>query len=206
MNLHENTLPTFYYRGDLCIKLMQGQRVIETKHFHNKGLDALFNIIGKALIGDYTISGIPTFIRLYTFKDTARKPKPFEFNWENQVVVEGSTQTLIPCTIRMRPNALPTLNSANQAKFQFKIPYSFITESQVYMAALLPADATTDETEPYRALAYYMFTNGKSGTQLDWEPIEIANASSNNSLLIEWTMSFGNLQNTDELQTTEGLR
>lgn len=44
---------TFNYSGDITLKILDGNRVISTKEYHNTGTQKLFNFFGSCLRGEF---------------------------------------------------------------------------------------------------------------------------------------------------------
>lgn len=54
------------YQGRIVVKVMRGNKLIETKQFKNHGLPLLFKFLCNALIGTETNANRPTKIKLFT--------------------------------------------------------------------------------------------------------------------------------------------
>lgn len=57
------------YQGRIVVKVMRGNKLIETKQFKNHGLPLLFKFLCNALIGTETNTNRPTKIKLFTLTD-----------------------------------------------------------------------------------------------------------------------------------------
>ena len=50
---HSNNTNTLNYSGDITLKILDGDRVISTKEYHNTGTQKLFNFFGSCLRGEF---------------------------------------------------------------------------------------------------------------------------------------------------------
>ena len=60
-------LQTLSYQGNVCVKTMHGNKVINTKHFKNAGLPNLFKFISHALAGNFYPELRPCKVKLYRY-------------------------------------------------------------------------------------------------------------------------------------------
>ena len=203
------------YQGRIVVKVMRGNKLIETKQFKNHGLPLLFKFLCNALIGTETNTNRPTKIKLFTLIDEAAPLN--NFNWNTAFDISLDDQQTNPRLSAISPyipfDTTPTislikadskLNDETQnyyeVTYHFRIPYALLFGSKIHAVGLYSNNAIDGNEQ--NAYAYYLFTNE---TGDDWGPLEPEGLSNNFSLIFEWTLSIMNnfTEQTSSSESTE---
>lgn len=170
------------YQGNVCVKTMHGNKIINTKHFKNAGLPNLFKFISHALAGSFYPELRPCKVKLYRYTNADNEDhKPANFNWEESWNKNQLRETS-PFVVYDATPVVKFINNTYTTTFRFKIPYHWLFEKQYNVIGLF--------TEQDNYCAYYLFT--KNGEGNEWEEQELEEAVGNFSLVIEWTMTVSN--------------
>jgi hypothetical protein len=179
------------YQGKINVKLLQNNKTISTRTYHNSGLSSLFFGLSKIFAGasDASMADvIPTYLELYSVTNSQSLPSKLRTGWSTL----AGDEEIIPAAA-----LLPITNrraEGNVVTCELKIPLSLITAESIYLMALYPQNITSrirtqGNTLEYRkgALAYYKLLD-----DFGWDPIIIDHVNYDYNLLIEWQMTFNN--------------
>lgn len=181
------------YQGKLDVQIQRGSKTISKKTYHNTGTNTLFKFLCDCIVGNYDKSSRPIQIKLYNANlqdEVATNERTWQ--WTSDLI---STPYAITYS-----NAGVTLNYESEdpndyvAIFEFKVPFSFITNN-VYKVALFPTTIVTESkgsgiTEDINKCAYFGFVDELTN---EWAPIYKQNNSTlNYSLTLTWTMKLSN--------------
>ena len=192
------------YQGRIVVKVMRGNKLIETKQFKNHGLPLLFKFLCNALIGTETNANRPTKIKLFTLTNETASLN--NFNWNTAFDLSLSDQQTNPRLSAISPyipfDTTPTISlrrtSAEsrdetqnyyETTYHFRIPYALLFGSKIHAVGLYSNNAIDGNEQ--NAYAYYLFTK-ETETGDTWDPLEPEGLSNNFSLIFEWTLSIMN--------------
>lgn len=180
-------IQSLQYQGDVCIKVLHGNKVISTEHFKNAGLPNLFKFIGHALAGTLYPELRPCKIKLFRYtKADNGENTPNTFKWsgtggafETTDLREVSPFVVYDATPVVKAVTDATGNTNYATTFRFKIPYHWLFEKEYNVIGLFSEQDTP--------CAYYLFQ-----TDNVWNNKKLEEAAGNYSLVIEWTMTISN--------------
>lgn len=202
MSLHSYINRGSYgYRGQVTAKLLdRNNRVLCSHRSHNGGTKEFFKNLNSVLSGKLSVDNIqPRFLVLYKVHNPG--DTSFKSTWEEIIKPVASnsgtgsdTKSELPivAATQLLPldSWLLTENSSanSSTKLQIKIPFTYITEDEVYIFALYPASVgnlRSVEGLESKAIAYYKLVDSS-----DWKPFSIDKTARLNSLAIEWDLTF----------------
>ena len=173
------------YHGQVTIQLKAGNELITQHTSHNAGLPPLFKGLCAALGGDPISRVRPKTIGLFTATDTALSiiDDYKEAAWSSLF-----TDNILQFASSFFPiESIETqLEESPAVIFKARVPVSFIESNSIYALALFPEAALTAE----HALTCYKLLSADKSV---WEPIKLNSASLNDSLFIEWKVTFDNM-------------
>ena len=186
----ENTLSasSIKYEGIVTISVVDnGGRTIYSRSGHNQGTAKLFNFLASCLAGKYTDANEyrPSYVRVFSLGQ-AGETIPETPTYDDE-------KTMAPVL------AMPAVkydSDAHSATYKFMIPYSRLDLSAaVGDANLYCIYGNANKTTASDNSAYFIVTDEDDDTKLgkafDWAT---AKAQQNKlNLVIEWTMTIGNL-------------
>lgn len=175
------------YQGKIDVRIMKGNKTISKKSYHNAGYTDLFKFLYDCLVGEYQKLNRPCKIKLYN-KDADEKPGSVP------VLTEGLAVT--PYAISTVHAGVDLINGTEYAAvFEFKIPFTYITDA-ICKAALFPNTIITqtegEKTVDINKYATFEFVDDNN----NWAPIDRQSAVGNYSLQLTWTMTFKNVSST----------
>ena len=190
--LAASELQTLSYQGNVCVKTMHGNKVINTKHFKNAGLPNLFKFISHALAGNFYPELRPCKVKLYRYTNADNgSNSPTNFKWDGVGGAWGTNQlkdvspfVVYDATPVVKLETTQQNTQQYTTTFRFKIPYHWLFEQQYNVIGLF--------TEQDTPCAYYLFTDEDD----NWATQELEDAVGNYSLVIEWTMAVSNQPKT----------
>lgn len=120
------------YDGKVTVKVLRGSKIMRSSTTHNSGQVRLFYYLCKCLVGTYSQSEAPAYLRMF---------------YGDSISSSEATNTAQPVRSK-RP--LSSTNSAT-AEFTFLIPASSINSQQggkITTLAIYGADNSTDKSKP----------------------------------------------------------
>jgi len=181
---------TVGYQGKIDITIKKGNRTISRKTYHNAGHTDLFNFLYDCLVGEYQKLNRPCKIKLYKIKDETEKgDDPNSWCWNSDLAVT-------PYAISTSHAAVNLIDGTKKAAvFEFKIPFSFITDA-IYKAALFPNTVLTEGIGADQRDSNLYATFGFTKEDKTWNEIDRQSAVGNYSLQLTWTMTFQNVDSS----------
>ena len=203
--IKDKCLGNFCYQGKVSAKVIDKRnRVLSSRCSHNGGTDKFFTELAK-ILSNYPGANIrhirPAFIALYKLTNenlnaaTAWKDlygETEDNNGNKKKNMQNATQ-LIPLDTSIFNSNI----SVPSADLQLKIPFSYISDSTVHMFALFPESITDDNSNNRNpaadsleeAIAYFKLVENGS-----WSPITIDKTAVTNSLVINWSLAFSDME------------
>lgn len=120
------------YEGKVTVKVLRGSKIVRSSTTHNSGQVRLFYYLCKCLVGTYSQSEAPAYLRMF---------------YGDSISSSEATNTAQPLRSK-RP--LSSTNSAT-AEFTFLIPTSAINSQQdgkITTLAIYGSDSSTDKSKP----------------------------------------------------------
>lgn len=186
------------YKGIIKASIIQNNRILSTKVYHNSGCLSLFKFIGYCLAGEFDAAKVlrPYKIKLfcngYTYAE-ADLNKRFLPSATNNLIVEASP-FITTNTDAVVESTEETVDSATcSTTLHFRIPYAFINTAITSgnNSGVNEAIIYNSKDEP---CAYFLFLNSEGN---DWKNIlSETSAKASYTLIIDWTMKISN--NTGE--------
>lgn len=172
------------YQGKVTVQTYKGKQLLSTYQQHNEGLLPLFGGLCKLFAGTYKIDQVkPMYIAAYTLTQDSVSPTE---SWPNLITKDQNSPI---AKIKMASAYMPLESShvdydAATITYKTKIPYSYITEENIYALALLPASFNQVDPEQ-SALACFRLADNTA-----WRPVYCPKTESENILLVEWQLNF----------------
>ena len=193
-----NKVDTISYQGSISVSVVNGNRLITKKKYHNKGMPNLFRFIANCLAGNKTESLRPTKIKLFNYKD-AKDVLPNNFEWNTAWTTDTGPTVISPYIIY---DATPVIEKDSKSDaynviLHFRVPLSYIAGDEINVIGLYPSNATNDYGD---ISAYYLMADLDKNI---WKPITIDTVSANYSLIMEWELSISNITRIVEVNNSE---
>lgn len=173
------------YSGRVTISIVNGNKVISKKQYHNAGTVYLFKFLCECLADQADGLDRPCKIRLFSTDEGDAPDNP---HWNADTVASAAIlydNTPVPARD-------PSGGDSNKymVSYHFRIPYAYITRSDIAKIALY----SSRNADRYSEMsAYFCIVDSRTG---DYAPIEMPVSAFNNySIIIEWDMSITNQKN-----------
>lgn len=173
------------YQGSISLSINNGKKVLMRKKYHNSGMPNLFRYLANCLAGNNSDNLRPVKIKLFYSKDTDTPPNAF--NWANAWATTSLTAVSPYILFDSTPYIKHTTDDESAEyviTFHFRVPFSYISGDTIHLIGLFTSDATDDKQD---VSAYYLLSEND-----EWSPIDLSSASTNYSLIIEWSLKISN--------------
>jgi hypothetical protein len=134
------------YSGKLKVSIKDGNKIIQTREYHNAGTDYLFTFLCYCLCGEFKASERirPFKIKLYDRDDAyfANEPPHVDNPVSGFVSING-------------PGKLDPSEGHVSANLHFLVPYSSISGQKICQVCLYGADCSTGDEIKYSAYYYF---------------------------------------------------
>jgi len=173
----ENFYDKLTYNGNITVTIVDGDRLISTKTYHNNAAQKLFQFFIASLRGEFTAAKNTRPCRLVLFRRGDEETSASEINstyWNDTYRV--STPVLYDTTI--------VKNNTNDCSvtYHFKIPYAQLTVgSKITKLGLYPNTISSFSND----LCAYRFLSTE-------EAITIEGGSGNFTLIVDWELVISN--------------
>lgn len=173
------------YTGSITISIMNGNKVVSKKHYHNAGTAYLFKFLCECLGGQENKLDRPTRVRLFTITPTESPTNPV---WTSGTSASAAlVYDTTPIVTQDPGTEAPYDYNRYKVSYHFRIPYAYITKDRIAKIALY----TARNADMYSAMsAYFCIIDKETG---EYAPIEMpASAYNNYSIIIEWDLAITN--------------
>ena len=192
------TLEGIGYEGNVKICIKAGKKTLLSKTIHNNGTTNLFRFLANCLKGDFRSDMLPCRIRLFNRSYTNNEDDPAKADTWKFNEDYGICPYIYIATSAV---TYDTSKGTAQTKYVFRIPYSQITETEIYKLALYSKKTSNSDTDKY---AYIGLTDYDDETkQYIWKPLILSTDSKKYALEIEWTLEVKNQDTLTTNNTTE---
>lgn len=197
--LAKNTSDSFGYEGLITVKLMQRNRVIETRHCKNNGTINLFNYFANCLTGaaaGKTATATSCPCKLVLFADGGEtidpsNPQKFEQTyWKETAVVSQAVHYDGSVNVsQVMDNDNNIVGSS--ALFHFRVPFIYLTnDATITKLGLFPEIVTYSSDLQLGTISAYHKLLNKDKT--DFNPITVPNSGGNFTIVVDWELRIVN--------------
>ncbi len=182
------------YKGIIKTSIIQNNRILSTKIYHNSGCLSLFKFLGYCLAGEFEAAKVlrPYKIKLfcngYSYNEVTTNKK-FLPSADNNLIVEASPFITTNTDAVVESTEETVDNATCSTTLHFRIPYAFIntTITSGDNSGVNEAIIYNSKDEP---CAYFLFLNAEED---DWKNIlSVTSAKASYTLIIDWTMEISN--------------
>lgn len=180
-----NTTHNIGYKGNVKISIKSGKVVLAKKEIHNAGTVNLFKFLAECLKGEFNYSSVPCKIVLFKKSNLSN-----EDNYNDETTWKFTSDLAICEPIFVNSAAVSevdTINNKASVKYVFRIPYSVLTDAEIYKLGLYANLPSSYEQDKYAYIGLIDTEDEK-----DWDPIVIENTGKKFALEIEWTLELTN--------------
>ena len=168
------------YTGTLNIKLMDDDRILESRICHNAGCTKLFTFLATCLAGDYNSVKSTRPCRVILFREDPDHPTYIDNKFNLESLNENcrvSTKVFYDSTPEVY---YPTAEGGASITYHFRIPFLCLTGGeQAAKVALYPNTISNPSVD---VCAYYVLET----------PISIPERGGNFTIIIDWTLAIAN--------------
>jgi len=173
---YSKSIESLNYEGEITVKLVDGERVLSTKKYHNTGREPLFNFFTYCLAGNFTAASDLRPCRIILFElDEGETAGTFKAEYWNDKTKVSST---VYYDSTVTPGAQDGISTIT---YHFRIPFlCLVGGANVRKVGLYPDTITSLSND---LCAYYFLDN----------EFTVPYGGGNFTVVIDWTLKIRNI-------------
>lgn len=180
-----NNVSALKYSGDICVKILDNERVLETRNYHNTGCTKLFDFLADCLTGNFTGAKDKRPCRIVLFENDLDHPTYILEDGKNKFQINSFNESCrVSTKVFYDSTPAPQISDGKASiTYHFRIPFLCLTGGKKVTKLGL-----------FTNLISYGYQNDLCAYYIldDEEAIAIPEAGGNFTIIIDWKLSIQN--------------